>query len=325
MFARFLIAGWLLGSVCAAQPVANAAQSLYQAPLRTLTTAPRILYPGKVVGLQDLTYKTVPGFRPLKLDLYAPANTKVLHPAIIWIHGGGWEIGDPRSDWTYGDWTRVMAELAARGYVVAAVTYRFSGEAKFPAAIEDVKDAIRFVRKNAALYGADPNRIAAWGLSAGGHLAALAGTSCKADALNASAIDPETSSCVQAVVNWFGSSDFELAARNKPVAAMAAMANFMGCASKVCTAEDWAVGSPVSYVSAGAPPFLIMQGADDKLVPPEQGQRLHDALKMQGADVRLIIYPGMGHGFEGASQQQQRELLDTVFRFFELKLKRQNP
>jgi acetyl esterase/lipase len=290
---------------------------LFEPPLPTVNSTPRIQYPHRVVGLRDVTYKVVPGYRPLKLDLYVPSNTRVQHPAIVWIHGGGWEIGNPRADWTYGDWTQVLAKLAARGYVIAAITYRFSHEAKFPAAIQDVKDAIRFVRKHAGLYGVDPSRVAAWGLSAGGHLAALAGTSCHADALNAGTADPDTSSCLQAVVDWFGSTDFNLGTLGP---AARAVADFMGCDPSHCASELLATGSPVSYVEDDAPPFLIMQGSVDPIVPPAQSQTLADALKAHGNEVQLIIYPGLGHGFTGATGAQEQQILQTTFDFFDEKL-----
>ena len=285
--------------------------ALYAEPLPTVHAAGRLTYPMHVVGLRDLTYKEVAGYRPLKLDLYVPENTTVRHPAVVWIHGGGWEIGNPRADWTYGDWTQVLARLAARGYVVAAITYRFNREAAFPAAIQDVKDAIRFVRKHADLYGVDSGHIAAWGLSAGGHLAALAGTTCHVDALNAGSSDPALSPCVQAVVDWFGPADFNLGASSSNVAKL------LGCAAEACTHDELARGSPVTYVSEGAPPFLLMQGGEDPLVPPEQSARLEAVLKAHGDSVQRIVYPGLGHGFSGATPQQEQQFLDEVFRFFD--------
>jgi acetyl esterase/lipase len=301
------------------QPVALAPPPppLFEPLLPTVRSIPRIQYPHGVVGLRDVTYKVVRGYRPLKLDLYVPTNTRVQHPAVIWIHGGGWEIGNPRADWTYGDWTQVLARLSARGYVVAAITYRFSHEARFPAAIQDVKDAVRFVRKHASLYGIDPSRVAAWGLSAGGHLAALTGTTCHTDALNGRTADPNVSSCVQAVVDWFGSTDFNLGTQ-RPV--MGAIADFMGCEPSLCTAELLATGSPMTYVGDDAPPFLIMQGGADPIVPPIQSQALAEALKAHGVDVQLMVYPGLGHGFTGATHAQEQQMLETAFNFLDMKL-----
>ncbi len=286
--------------------------SLYEEPLPTVDCAWGIQYPHDIVGLRDITYKTVTGYRPLKLDLYVPRDTRTRHPAVIWIHGGGWELGNPRTDWTYGDWTKVLAELAGRGYVVAGVTYRFSGEAKFPAALQDVKDAIRFVRKHADLYGVDPDRLTAWGLSAGGYLSAMVGTTCDVDDFNAGSSDPGISSCVQAAVVWFGPTDFT---QGKLDEKSDALVKFLGC--NPCSQELRAQASPVTYVTDKTPPFLIMQGDADPLVAPEQSKLLHELLKSHGVESKLIIYPGLEHGFSGATEVQLRQILDTTFEFID--------
>lgn len=286
--------------------------ALYEEPLPTVDSATGIRYSNDVVGLRDITYKTVTGYRPLKLDLYVPRDTHTRHPAVIWIHGGGMELGNPRTDWTYGDWTQVLAELAGRGYVVAGITYRFSGEAIFPAAVLDVKDAIRFVRKNADLYGVDPDRLVAWGLSAGGYFSAMVGTTCQVDDFNAESSDPDISCCVQAVVDWFGPTDFNLGNID---AKSDAVLKFLGC--DPCAEELRAQASPVTYVTDNAPPFLIMQGGADPLVVPEQSQRLHELLKAHGVESQLIVYPGLGHGFNGATEDQLREILETTFTYID--------
>jgi acetyl esterase/lipase len=139
---------------------------------------------GGVVGLADLTYSVLPGFRPLRLDLYEPpGSSSGSHPLVVFIHGGGWMSGHTRHSGAFEDWPGVLASLAAKGYVVASVEYRLSGEAPFPAAIQDTKAAIRWLRAHAAQYGIDRQRAIVWGGSAGGQLAALAATSCGAAAL----------------------------------------------------------------------------------------------------------------------------------------------
>jgi hypothetical protein len=147
---------------------------------------------------RDLAYAGVSPSE--KLDLYLPAGASVPYPVIVAIHGGGFTAGD-KSD---GQVAPMLLGLA-RGYAVAAIDYRLSGEAKFPAQIQDVKSAIRWLRANAGRYKLDPARIAVWGDSAGGSLAALAGTSAGVAALS----DPAhgnagQSDAVQAVVDWFG-------------------------------------------------------------------------------------------------------------------------
>jgi acetyl esterase/lipase len=140
-------------------------------------------FPGGVVSFPDLTYASLTGYRPLRLDLYRPENTATPHPLVIYVHGGGWQSGHTRHSGAFENWPGVLASLAARGYVVTSLEYRLSGEAPFPAAIQDVKSAIRWLRAHAAEHGIDKQRAVIWGGSAGGQLAALAGTSCGVAAL----------------------------------------------------------------------------------------------------------------------------------------------
>ena len=196
----------LVSSATVAQP---GPPSLYEPPPPTSESPIAVHYPGGVIQLPQVTYKTITGYRPLKLDLYLPPKTSTApKPLIVWIHGGGFEMGNPQADWTYGDWTKVLARLAARGYVVAGVSYRLSGEARFPAQIDDVDDAVRFLRLHASQWGVDTSRVYAWGLSAGGTLAELLGT-------KSATSDPTVR--VQGVISWFGASDLSPLADSPPI------------------------------------------------------------------------------------------------------------
>jgi acetyl esterase/lipase len=135
-------------------------------------------WPGGVTGRPDLVYATINGFRPLTLDLYTPPKGKAPRPLVIYIHGGGWMNGTARNAAAYANFPAVLADLASRGYVVASLNYRLGSEAKFPAATQDVDAAIRWLKAHAADYGIDKTRVAIWGGSAGGQLAALAATDC---------------------------------------------------------------------------------------------------------------------------------------------------
>ena len=115
----------------------------------------RTAFAGGVVGFADLTYSALPGFRPLRLDLYQPPGAPGSHPLVVFLHGGGWMSGHTRHSGAFEDWPGVLASLAAKGYVVASVEYRLSGEAPFPAAIQDIKAAIRWLRARAPQYGID--------------------------------------------------------------------------------------------------------------------------------------------------------------------------
>jgi acetyl esterase/lipase len=168
-----------------------------------------IEFAGGVTGFPDLVYQTLPGFRPLHLGLYRPepGSDKTLHPFVVYVHGGGWSSGHTRQAGAFTSWPDVLAALAARGYVVASVEYRLSGEAPFPAAEQDVKAAIRWLRSQASTYQIDRTRGLIWGASAGGQLAALAATSCGVAALEPVGA-PAESDCVQGAVSWYGVFDF---------------------------------------------------------------------------------------------------------------------
>jgi acetyl esterase/lipase len=290
-----------------------------------LANQARMGFPDKVTGYMDLTYSVVRGYRPLKLDLYVPAGVAA-RPAVIWIHGGGWAGGSPRQPLgPYSDWRIVLERLAARGYVVAGATYRLSGEAKFPAAIQDIKTLTRWLRANAAEIGVDPGRIGVWGESAGGQLAALLGTSCGAKELEGLA-DPSVSSCVQAVADWYGPTDFSqmdsqlIPKGMKHDTPQSAESNYLGCQLSRCAPASMQLANPIAYVSAKTPPFLIMHGDADTAVPPKQSQILYDALRAKGVPAQLIYVPGANHIFAGATKAQYENALDTVFRFFDDKL-----
>ncbi|HOU14362.1 MAG TPA: alpha/beta hydrolase [Anaerolineae bacterium] len=225
---------------------------------------------------QDVTYCTTDGYA-LKMDVYYPTSVGPW-PGVIFIHGGGW---------TEGDKAPLPVMPTASGFLVVSLNYRMYPAYRFPAMIEDVKCAIRFLRAHAADYNLAAERIAVIGHSAGGHLAALAGL---ADERAGWDVGPyrEHSSRVQAVVEMSGPTD--LTARF-PEAVEELKGNVFG-------AEHFVSASPVTYVAADAPPFLIIHGDKDAVVPVEQAQRLHDALRKAGASSELVILQHAGHGFE---------------------------
>lgn len=257
--------------------------------------------------LKDAAYAT--GSAAQKLDLYVPAGTGPF-PLIINIHGGGFMMGDK------GNPDMADAFLAA-GYAVASINYRLSGEAKAPAQIQDAKAAVRWLRANAAKYKLDPQRFASFGASAGGNLAALLGTSCGAAAIEGPELgNADQSSCVQAVVDWFGPTDFlqmdaQFAGTACPVdhnAANSPESTLIGAPIQT-RPEASRVMNPIAYVSAMAPPFLIQHGTADCNVPPQQGKLLADALTpLIGADkVTYTLIQGAGHGgspFSAADNQK---------------------
>ncbi len=279
--------------------------ALYEQPLPTWGSAGAVQMQGGVTLLPGIPYKAETGYRPLALDLYLPPRGGPARPLVLWLHGGGFVMGNPRSDWTWGDWRLVLARLAARGYVVAGVSYRFSGEARFPAQLEDAQDALRFLRAHASLWNLRTDRAVAWGLSAGGMLAALMGTAC-ADGQPAAGGD--AAACVQGAVEWFGPTDL------RPLATSGPLRQLLGCPEAGCADDALRAASAALQARAGNPPFLVMQGAADPLVPEAQARALTGALRAAGVPVELEVYPGLGHGFTGAGAAQLEQILMRTFR-----------
>jgi acetyl esterase/lipase len=266
--------------------------------------------------LRDLEYARINN-KSLRLDLCLPEGAATPLPLIVWVHGGGWTSGNKNLD-ANGPQLRQVA----RGYAVASINYRLSQEAKFPAQIEDCKAAIRWLRAHAAQYRIDPNRIAAWGDSAGGHLVALLGTSAGVSELEGIVGgNLDYSSRVQAVVDWFGPADLlrmsadslpfpcSLLDHNSPLSPESLL---IGCAIQSCP-EKTERASPIHYVSGDEPPFLIMHGTDDCLVGPPQSQRLHDALVSAGSQATLKFVEGEGHGGSRFTSAENQKLIDDFF------------
>ncbi len=266
--------------------------------------------PAKLGTVQhDLTYCVADGV-PLKLDLYYPDRADGPLPLVVYVHGGGWTSGDKSG----GAGARDIPPLRERGYLVAAINYRLAPRFKFPAQIEDVKCAIRSLRAHAGEWGLDPGRIGVWGGSAGGHLVALLGT-LDEGVFEGSGGYPEYSSRVQAVVDMFGPADltqlFAGASSQK-------LEEVFGTTDR--NSEIVRQASPVSWVSSDDPPFLILHGERDTLVPPSQSQELYDRLREAGVPATLVIVKNAGHGFApvgGPIEPSREELSRLIADFFE--------
>lgn len=258
---------------------------------------------------RDLVYGRA-GEVDLKLDLYKPGLPGPL-PAIIFVHGGGWVSGDKRN-------MEPMARyFAERGYVGLSVGYRLAPRFKFPAQIEDIKCAVRWVRANAQQLGVNPERIGAMGSSAGGHLVGLLGVTDGSEGLEGSCGDMKLSSRVQAVVPYFGLMDWAKVLGNER-AQQTALALF----GTTCQAdpEPCKRGSPVTYVSSDDPPYLLVHGTLDPVVPFEQSVFMRDTLKAANVEVDLVALEGAGHGWPINSAFGQQALARVV-PFFERHLK----
>jgi acetyl esterase/lipase len=255
---------------------------------------------------RDVTYATVDG-KDLKLDIYEPATKDRERPVVVYIHGGGWFGGDKSKGAHY------LIPCAQAGYVGFSINYRLSGEAHFPAQIYDCKAAIRWVRKHAAEYGGDGARIGVFGMSAGGHLVALLGTSNGVKALEGNEGVTGVSSNVQAICDWFGPAD--LTGKGMGSDARGMVARFLG--AKPQDAPDVAkAASPVTYIDRTDPPFLIIHGVKDPLVPIAQSRVFRDRLAAAKVSVQLIEVPGGKHGNFRTTDPNEKELIRQMLAFF---------
>jgi acetyl esterase/lipase len=244
----------------------------------------------KLAVLRDIAYGTGGG-RPLLLDLLAPAVAKAERaPAVVWIHGGGWEHGGKNG-------SPAAAMLAKAGFVTASISYRLSGEAPFPAQIEDCKCAVRFLRANAARFGIDPARIAVAGSSAGGHLAELVATAGPDAGLEGDGGWQGVSSRVRAAAAWFGVSDFTDGALEFHPRLGRVVVKLFGGPEKD-KPELYRLASPVCHVAQGAAPMLLAHGEEDGLVPFDQSARMAAAYRQAGLEMEFIPVRHAGHDFK---------------------------
>lgn len=289
---------------------------------------------GRAVVQPGIVFSQLSGFRPLRLDLYRPKNAAQPLPLVLWLHGGAWIVGDASGGAFAGsDWPVTLAELAGRGYVVASLTYRLSGEALYPAQIQDVKTAIRWLRTHAAEYGIDGAHVFAMGGSAGGYLAALAGVSCGDATLDAPAMSAAPgappvaapaprSECVQGVVAFYPVTDIPTLAKAPSTgtpndSAASPIGRLLGCAMAACAKPLVDSASVLARIDAKDPPFLMFHGDADTLVPIDQSRALDAALKSAGVPSDLVVVPGASHVFPGLSAQAQRDILDRVWKFLD--------
>lgn len=244
--------------------------------------------PADVEYVKDVEFGKV-GSRSLKMNIVRPRvqSAKTL-PVIVWVHGGGWNSGSRE------DFIEVFSGFAQVGYLFASIEYRLSTEASFPAQIEDTKCAIRFLRAKAGDYGINPERIGIWGASAGGYLAAFAGVTGNTGEFEGTGGWPGFSSKVQAVCDWFGPADFT----GSDGEAVNLIKLLLG-GSPFTNRELARKASVTTYITGDDPPFFIMHGDNDTIVPLSQSQILYDTLKGAGVEANLQVVKGAGHGFAG--------------------------
>lgn len=265
----------------------------------------------------DIPYTDLPGSK--KLDVYLPVTGKIPYAVLVWLHGGGWYLGDKQDG---------IAELAepflTEGYAVVSVNYRLSRRVIFPAQIQDAKAAIRWVRANAIKYHFNSDKVIAGGASAGGHLAALLGTSVNVKELEDLKLGNEAySSRVNGVVEWYGPIDFlsmdaqhlslcHDAYHGKPDSPES---NLLGGNIREMP-DKCREASPLTYVTVNTPPFFIIHGKADVAVPYLQSVELAEVLeKVIGkSNVHLELVEGANHL---DSALMSPDIMGEIFRFLE--------
>lgn len=267
------------------------AAALVFAALPAFAQDKRPKLPDGVTTAKDVAYGT---HERHKLDVYTPKGDGPF-PLVVWVHGGGWQNGSKAGGGP-------AIKLLEHGYAVAAVNYRLSSHAVFPAQIEDCKAALRHLRANAKTYKIDPDHIGVWGSSAGGHLVALLGTSGDVKELEGDGKDEKAGSRVQCVVDWFGPTDLTKMAEQSTVkgpidhdAKDSPEGKLIGGPVQQ-NKEKAAKANPLTYVTKDDPPFLIFHGDADPLVPLGQSEILAEALKKEKVDVELVVLKGAKHG-----------------------------
>ncbi|MBE7535344.1 MAG: alpha/beta hydrolase [Anaerolineales bacterium] len=256
---------------------------------------------------RDVTYCAMDGVA-LKMDVYYPSENDGRFAVTMFVHGGGWSSGDKSK----GAGATELPALQKAGFLAVAINYRLAPEYVFPAMIEDAKCAVRFLRAHADEYNLDPNRIGVFGGSAGGHLVSMLGVTDESAGFDVGEY-LDQSSRVQAVVDMFGPADLTASVANDSETVRNAFGNF-----------DLALASPVTYVSADDPPFLILHGEKDPLVPMAQSEELLAKLQAAGVPAELVQVANAAHGFKpvgGEISPSREEIVQLTVVFFEEMLK----
>ncbi len=275
-------------------------------------TAGRPQEPAPVEVERDVVFGTGGG-RDLKLDLARPRGDGPF-PAVVCLHGGGWVGGDRHQ------MEQTIKVLAAHGYVALTPDYRVAPHDPFPAAVEDCKAAVRWLRANASRLHVDPNKVGALGFSAGGHLASLLGVTVNSDGLEGGGGNAGESSRVQAVVSFFGPTDLARDDWDRETVE-GNLVPFLG--GKPAERPDaYRKASPLTYVRKESPPFLFVHGTEDKVVPPAQSQDMAEKLRAAGAAARVVLLEGEGHGPRG---DKLRTAIAEMMVFFDDNLKGRAP
>jgi acetyl esterase/lipase len=276
------------------------------------TTHSAVFNPPDTISFESGIEYANPDNQHLQLNIARPKNADEILPCVLCIHGGGFRAGNRDS------YNPLLVKLAERGYVAVAVSYRVAPKYQYPAAIYDVKAAVRWLKANAIQYQIDPNRIGVTGDSAGGHLAQFLGVTADLKQFEGDEGNAAQSTRVACVVNRYGPSDFTKS-YGKSVDAAEVLPLWLGGNLETARAKH-VESSPLNWVTPAAAPTLILHGTEDKYVAYEQGIWMRDRLKDAGVHVEMLTLEGAGHGFKGADADKAET---SMFAFLDKQLKEQ--
>lgn len=263
------------------------------------------LLPGKVTIEKDVVFGTT-GNRELKGDIYHPPNRGDIHPGLLIIHGGGWYSGDRNQLRYYG------IQMARYGFVGVACEYRLSGEAAWPAQIEDVKAAVRWMRANAGRLTIDEGKICVTGNSAGAHLALMLG--CRAEAFEGAGGNRQVSSRIAAISAIYPPTQIRFNKNEVENKLLGESGN-----------DEMAVkASPIHYAEKGFPPTILIHGNADQVVPPGESFNMYQALHKVGVDVELHVFDGAPHAFDSLAEFA-KPCVQLITLFFDRKVVNPRP
>ncbi len=256
-------------------------------------------------SFQDVEYASLPGYRPLLLDLTVPTNRNGPVPVVVYLHPGAWLTGTHKPNSHYRCQNPILTCLPEAGLAVASVQYRLSAEARFPACMHDVAAAVRWLRRFAPELGLDPDRIGSWGESCGGHLSSMLAMNLADESMTGAAGVTGVPSTIRAAVSWYGVTDFlSLRAQALPGtkadydAPDAPGSRLIGAAASA-EPDRARRASPITWVSARAAPMLFVHGDDDHITPPRQSATLCAALAAADVAAELVMVPGAEHELKG--------------------------
>jgi acetyl esterase/lipase len=273
-------------------------------------TPAKLAIPDNVLFEPDVEFANPDG-QHLQLDLARPKSGDGPFPAVVCIHGGGFRAGSRKG------YDGLCLRLAQHGFVACTVSYRLAPKYQFPAAVNDVKEAIRWVRANAKKYNIDPDRIGVTGGSAGGHLAQFLGVTADVRGFEGTGANLDKSSRVACVVNYYGPSDFTKS-YGKSVDAAQVLPLWLGGNLEQARARH-IEASPLYWVTPHAAPTLCIHGTKDNYVAHEQAVWIMDRLQAAGVEAELLTLEGAGHGFKGEDAERAEK---AMFAFLDKHLKK---